>query len=862
MGEGFLFDIKAIELADEKAEFCGRLLAGAGADVLKIEPPEGSPTRKIGPFVDDVPDPERSLHFWHYNFGKQSLALDVATPAGAERLKELAAGADVLLESHPPGYLASLGLGYDTLSAINPRLVMASITPFGQTGPWKDWKGADIVHLALGGVMMVTGYDPTPDGFYDTPPIAPQMWHANHIVGSQALDAILGALLYRERTGRGQHIDASIHRAVSCNTGTDTTAWVFGRQGVLRQTARYGSSRMVPETLATTKDGRHILAFVSAEFMIGREHKKWVEMLEKYGCADDLTDPKYENLEYVMTPEVIRHFHAVARTWVGKFKFDRDIWKEGQERRLHWAPIRKPEENLKDLHWRERTTFTEVEHEELGRSVSYVNAPWLSEECPWRTGPRAPRLGEHDPSLVTDLEQAGAAPKEAPAFPGPRANGDPPFAIEDVRILDLAWVVAGAAGPRILAAMGAQDIRVEWKGRYDTMRSFGGIPVGEERERVLRGESLIPTRVGVNAGAGFAEVNPGKMSIGLNLNDPKGAELLLELVKVCDVVVENFTARMLERFGVTYEDMRKVNPSIIYVQQPGFGKRGKYIEFLSSAPVGEAFSGLTEMAGMPTPYPPSGWGYLYLDWSASYYCAMAMLNALYYRARTGKGQYIDGSLGEPGLLAHRHRDARLPGQRAAVAAHRQRLALEARRAPRRLPVQGRRPLDRHRRLHRRRVAGRRRSPRPRRARRRGPLRHAGGAPEEPARPRRRRRGRHASLGRLRPHGAPAERGRRRRRLPERPRPHRARPAAPARRVDGPRHQHRGRGMAHPPVPHQALRDAHAPPGHRRPRPPQLRRGQRLRLRRNPRHDRKRPPGPRRAERDLGPAPSSVGALLF
>ena len=273
MGEGFLFDIKAIELADEKAEFCGRLLAGAGADVLKIEPPEGSPTRKIGPFVDDVPDPERSLHFWHYNFGKQSLALDVATPAGAERLKELAAGADVLLESHPPGYLASLGLGYDTLSTINPRLVMASITPFGQTGPWKDWKGADIVHLALGGVMMVTGYDPTPEGFYDTPPIAPQMWHANHIVGSQTLDAILGALLYRERTGRGQHIDASIHRAVSCNTGTDTTAWVFGRQGVLRQTARYGSSRMVPETLATTKDGRHILAFVSAEFMIGREHK-------------------------------------------------------------------------------------------------------------------------------------------------------------------------------------------------------------------------------------------------------------------------------------------------------------------------------------------------------------------------------------------------------------------------------------------------------------------------------------------------------------------------------------------------------------------------------------------------------------
>lgn len=647
MGEGFLFDVKVLELADEKAEFCGKLLAGSGADVLKIEPPGGSPTRRIGPFVHDVPDPERSLHFWHYNFGKQSLTLDIESEAGQRRLKELVAGTDVLLESYAPGYLASLGLGYDELKAINPGLIMASITPFGQTGPWKDWKGSDLVHLALGGVMMVTGYDPTPDGLYDTPPIAPQMWHSNHIVGSQTCDGIIGALLYRERTGRGQQIDSSIHRAVSCNTGTDITAWVFGRQGVLRQTARYGSSRMVPETLATTKDGRHILAFVSAEFMIGREHKKWVEMLEKYQSADDLTDPKYENLEYVMTPEVIRHFHAVARTWVQKFKFDRNIWKEGQDRRLHWAPIRKPEENLQDPHWRERKTFVEVEHRELERSISYVNAPWLSEDCPWREGPKAPQVNEHETTLLDEFTKSKTPRKP---IPGPRSSHDPPFAIEDVRILDLAWVVAGAAGPRILAAMGAQDIRLEWKGRYDTMRSFGGIPVGEERERVLKGEALIPTRVGVNAGAGFAEVNPGKLSIGLNLNDPKGAELMLELVRVSDVVVENFTARMLDKFGITYEDMRKVNPSIIYLQQPGFGKRGKYVEYLSSAPVGEAFSGLTEMAGMPTPYPPSGWGYLYLDWSASYYCAMAMLNALYYRARTGKGQYIDGSLGEPGLL--------------------------------------------------------------------------------------------------------------------------------------------------------------------------------------------------------------------
>jgi len=227
----------------------------------------------------------------------------------------------------------------------------------------------------------------------------------------------------------------------------------------------------------------------------------------------------------------------------------------------------------------------------------------------------------------------------------------PPFALDKVRILDLAWVVAGAAGPRVLVGFGAEDIRVEWKGRLDSMRSGGTvIPVGEERKRLLAGESFVATRVGINQGGTFHEVNPGKRSISLNLAHPKGKDLLKELVRVCDIVVENFTARTMEGFGLGYEELRKVNPSIIYVQQPGFGKKGLYANYLSSAPVGEAFTGLTEMSGLPTPYPPAGWGYLYMDNSGSYYCAMAMLNALYYRARTGKGQYIDSSLAEPALF--------------------------------------------------------------------------------------------------------------------------------------------------------------------------------------------------------------------
>ena len=532
---------------------------------------------------------------------------------------------------------------------------MASITPFGQEGPYRDWKASDLVHLAMGGVMMSTGYDPTPEGEYDVAPVAPQMWHSNHVVGIQMVDAILAALLYRERTGQGQFLDGSVHRAVSLHTGSDLPMWIFGRQTVKRQTGRYGTQHLTPESLAQTKDGRNVLAFVSAEFRIGREHRAWIEMLDAHGAADDLTDPKYDDLDFVLRPEVIRHVHAVARRWVAGYKYDRDIWKEAQARRLHWAPVRKPEENLSDPHWAQRATFAEVHHDELGRSIRYPSAPWLAETCPWRIGPRAPRLGEHTEEVLSQLE-APPTPSVPPALTTQAARSshlpaDPPFALNGVRILDLSWVVAGAAGTRILAGLGAEVLRLEWKGRHDAMRMTGGIPVGEERERLRRGEPVVAARTtSVNRSSAFAEINPGKRSFGLNMKTAKGVELFHELVKISDVVVENFTAHRLESFGATYESMRRVNPSIIYVQQPGFGKRGLYSEYISSAPVAEAFSGLTEMAGMPPPYPPSGWGYFYLDWTASYFCAMAILSALYYRYKTGRGQYIDASLGEPGLL--------------------------------------------------------------------------------------------------------------------------------------------------------------------------------------------------------------------
>ena len=227
-----------------------------------------------------------------------------------------------------------------------------------------------------------------------------------------------------------------------------------------------------------------------------------------------------------------------------------------------------------------------------------------------------------------------------------------PFALDNVRIADLTWLLAGAGGPRMLTSLGAEDLRIEWKGHLDMIRASPPIiPVGEDRDRILGGRPGPGKRVdgGINQGGHFAGINAGKRGISLNLRHPEGKELFKEIVRISDIVVECFTANTMERLGLGYDELRKVNPSIIYIQQPGFGKRGEYSDFVSTGPVAQAMSGLTEQSGLPAPWPPAGWGYSYMDWSGAYYCAMAMLSALYYRSRTGEGQYLDCSQAEPAI---------------------------------------------------------------------------------------------------------------------------------------------------------------------------------------------------------------------
>ena len=652
---GYLDGVRVLELADETGEYAGKLLAGLGADVVKLERPEGNATRKIGPFYGGVPHPDRSLYFWHYNFGKRGLTIDPASER--ERLLGLLAGSDVFLETTPRGYLDGLGVTYEAARQANPGLVWVRITPFGDTGPWSEYKGSDLVHLALGGVMMNCGYDPDPiTGSYDTPPIAPQMWHAYHVTGQLTVMAVIGALFYRHATGKGQALSTAVHEAIAKNSELDHPHWVYTREPFLRQTCRHASAAYTLRSIAQTKDGRYVMPRMDARTR--NVFDGVLSLLRKYEEEDDLNDEKYQDAEYRARPEVSGHVTDLAHRLIGKCRLEQVPWEEAQALNLLWAPLRRPEENLADPHWAARNTFFDVEHPELGKSFRYTGAPWVDNAVPWRRGPRAPLLAEDVREETGDARASAgpltSSPRGCDSAIAASARGKP-FAINNVRVLDFTWWLASGGGPRFLASQGAQVIKVEWQGRWD-LRFSAPAPDGGRAARDAATSpippAIPPTAANgrVNEAGQFNDINAGKRGISLNMRHPKGKELLRRLISVCDIVAEGFSPDVMRRWGFPYEVMREINPTIIYVQQSGMGQQGTYGKFRAVGPIAQALSGISEMSGLPEPHMPAGIGYSFLDWFGAYNIGTSMLAALYRREQTGLGTYIDASQVEVGLM--------------------------------------------------------------------------------------------------------------------------------------------------------------------------------------------------------------------
>lgn len=646
---GSLAGVRIVEIGDQQGEYCGLVLAGLGADVIKVEPPGGSESRTFGPFVDDVADPEKSLHFWAYNRGKRSIVLDLDATDDVAAFEKLIAGADVIIDSTPLGRLNRVGLSSTELRARHEHLIYARITPFGEDGPLKDYKASDLTHLAFGGVVMNNGYDPDPTMKYETAPVAPQLGHSYAIAGEQMAFTIVAALTTRNRTGHGQHLSGAIHEAVAKNTEGDLMSWIALRTPFHRQTCRHsapGVSRH--RSIFSTKDGRWYLAMTRNAALLG-------PFLDKYGIGgtiSDGSDEKEQDSRVLpgMEGGAASNMDVVEQT-VRRYMYDNVPWHEAQEAGLMWVPVRKPHESADDEHWLQRGTYTQVEHPELGRSFRYPTSKWVTEGSPWVTGRRAPLLDEDRASVLSIAPRTPIVPTTATGKPDVLTPHGSPFALQGVRVLDFTWMLASAGATRFLAALGADVIKVEWHKNLDPRR--GGAPVGGRAARDVATEpvpSRWPADQGGPVGAQYNNKNPGKRGISLNVKHPEGLKLAKRMVAESGIVAEGFSPGVMETWGLGYDVLKEINPSVIYAKQSGMGSQGVYGRFRTVGPVAAAFSGLSHMSGMPDPYPPAGWGYSYLDWYGAYSFALAILTAVYHREQTGEGQWIDASQSEVGLF--------------------------------------------------------------------------------------------------------------------------------------------------------------------------------------------------------------------
>jgi crotonobetainyl-CoA:carnitine CoA-transferase CaiB-like acyl-CoA transferase len=395
--------LTVIELSSERAALAGKLLADMGARVILVEPPGGDPMRGHAPFLDDRPHPERSLCFWHYHTSKLGVTLDLERERDA--FLRLVDGADLLIESEPPGRLAALGLDWAELAARRPGLIMVSITPFGRTGPRAHEQATDLTVLAAGGPVWSCGYDD-----HALPPVRGGGNQGYHTGCHFAVMSALVALLVRERTGEGQHVDVNMHAAANVTTEAASYDWLVARTTVQRQTGRHAAAQLTLPTQVECADGRHVNTGVPPRSP--REFGALLAWIRELGLESEFPEAflleqgeRRERIDLwqIAQDEELRAifgagreaFNFLARR-LGAYEFF-----EGMQRRgLAVGIIYSPEEVLADPHFVARGFPTAVAHPELGRSFTYPGAPYRFERTPWRIHRRAPLLGEHNALLL------------------------------------------------------------------------------------------------------------------------------------------------------------------------------------------------------------------------------------------------------------------------------------------------------------------------------------------------------------------------------------------------------------------------------------------------------------------------------
>jgi crotonobetainyl-CoA:carnitine CoA-transferase CaiB-like acyl-CoA transferase len=386
-----LLHYRVLDMTDEKGWMCGKILSELGADVVKVERPGGDPARNIGPFYHDIPDPEKSLYWFAYNTNKRGITLNIQTSRGQEIFKQLVTGADFVIESFPPGYLSDLGLGYSQLSEINPKIIMTSITPFGQTGPYKDYKGCDLVAMAMGGFMYVCG-----DA--DRPPVRISVEQAYPIAGAEAAAGSLIANHCQILTGEGQWVDVSIQECVVRWMFMELCFWDALREVPVRLGPFRRRMATYQRDIWPCKDGH--LGFRILGGRLGAETlQALADWMDTENMAGGLKEMDFESLDMskVTPAESDEWENTLCRFFLKHTK--EEIYKKAVEKNMLLCPGYTTKDLVEYEQLRERNFWVDLQYPELGTTIKQPEGFLRASEAKCQIRRRAPLIGEHNEEI-------------------------------------------------------------------------------------------------------------------------------------------------------------------------------------------------------------------------------------------------------------------------------------------------------------------------------------------------------------------------------------------------------------------------------------------------------------------------------
>lgn len=386
---------RVLDLSDEKGFMCGKMLADLGAEVIKVERPLGDVARNKEPFYKDKNQPDKSLYWFAYNSGKKSITVNIESPAGKNLFHSLLSVSDIMLESFPPGYLANISLSYEKLREINPKIILTSITPFGQLGPYSNYRDSDLINMAMGGYIYICG-----DA--DRPPVRVSVDQSYHIAGAQAAMGTLLALRHRNMTGKGQQVDVSIQESITCCITIEVAFWqaqkyVARRMGIRRRRGANNARDLWP-----CKDGyigwRLLGAGLGSKTM--RALIAWMESEDKgHGLRNidwdtiDMTEVTQDEMEK-WEAEIIEFFRQHTKA---------EIYEKALQSRMLMCPEFTPDELLRYEQLNRRNFWVEVDYPYLQDKVVQPGEFCKMGATPLCVNKHAPSIGEHNEEIFNGL---------------------------------------------------------------------------------------------------------------------------------------------------------------------------------------------------------------------------------------------------------------------------------------------------------------------------------------------------------------------------------------------------------------------------------------------------------------------------